>query len=101
LAGPSSKLKSLQDLSIRVDAEVVEEVVQHVILRVDGRVYLHQNTLELIHPTLNPSDPLYRVFCLVHPVTDIPLEGVVPVGELGRGRGSDSVAWPRGTVRTV
>jgi hypothetical protein len=30
--GSSPKLKSLQDLSIRVDAEVVEEPVQHASL---------------------------------------------------------------------
>jgi hypothetical protein len=80
---------------------VVEEVVQHVGLRVDGCVYLHQHALKLINPALDLSDPLHRVFFLVHPVTDIPLKGVVPVGELGRGGGSSSVAWPKDTVRIV
>jgi hypothetical protein len=75
--------------------------MQHANLQVDGRVYICLHVLELIHPSLDPSDPLHRTFCLVHPVTDIPLEGVVLVGELGRGGGSDSMAWPRGTVRTV
>jgi hypothetical protein len=100
-AGPSHKLKSLQDLSIRVNAEVVEEVVQHADVRFDGRVYLHLHTLELFHPTLDLFDPLHNAFCLAHPVTNISLEGVVPVGELGKGRGSNSVAWPRGTMRIV
>jgi hypothetical protein len=64
-------------------------------------MYLRLHALELIHPTLDPSNPLHSAFCLVHPVTDIPLEGVVPVGELGRGGCSGSVSWPRGTVRIV
>jgi hypothetical protein len=80
---------------------VVEDAVQHASLGVNGRVYLHLHMLELVHPALNPSNPLHRVFCLVHPITDIPLEGVVLVGELGKGRGFGSVAWPRGTVRIV
>jgi hypothetical protein len=80
---------------MRVDVEVVEEVVQHVGLRVNGRVYLCLHALELVHPTFDPSVPLHRAFCLVHQVTDIPLEGVVPVRELDRDGGSGSVAWPR------
>jgi hypothetical protein len=52
--------------------------------------------LELVHPTL---DPLHRTFYLVHLVTNIPLEGVVLVGELGRGGGFGSVACLRGIVR--
>jgi putative transposon-encoded protein len=43
-------------------------------------MYLRLHVLKLVHPALDPSDPLHHVFCLVHPVTDIPLEGVVPVG---------------------
>jgi hypothetical protein len=49
----------------------------------------------------DPSNPLHLAFCLVHPVIDIPLKGVVPLGELGRGRGYGSVAWPRATMRIV
>jgi hypothetical protein len=57
--------------------------------------------LELMHPALDPSDPLHHKFHWVHPVTDIPLEGVVPVEELSRGGGFGSVAWPRGTMGIV
>jgi hypothetical protein len=80
---------------------VVEEVVQYAGLRVDGHVYLCLHALKLIHLALDPSNPLHRMFCLAHPVTNIPLEGVLQVEELGRGGGSDSLAWPRGTVRIV
>jgi hypothetical protein len=37
--GTSPMLKSLQDLSIRVNPEVIEEVVYHVGLRVDGSLH--------------------------------------------------------------
>jgi hypothetical protein len=59
------------------------------------------HVLELIHHALNPFDPLHRAFCLAHHITDIPIVGVVPVGELDRGRGFSFVAWPRGIVRIV
>jgi hypothetical protein len=64
-------------------------------------MYFRLHTLELIHLALDLFDPLNRVFRLVHLVTDMPLEGVGPLGELNRGGGSSSVAWPRGTVRIV
>jgi hypothetical protein len=64
-------------------------------------VYLHLHVLELIHLALDPPEPLHHTFYLVHSVMDIPLEGVVPVGELVRGGGSNSMAWPRATVRIV
>jgi hypothetical protein len=38
--GTSSKLKSLQDLIIRVNPEVTEVVVHHASLRVDGGLHL-------------------------------------------------------------
>jgi hypothetical protein len=66
-----------------------------------GCMYLRLHVLELVHLVLDPSNPLHRTFCLVHPVTNIPLERVVRVGELGRGGGSGSVAWTWGTVRIV
>jgi hypothetical protein len=75
--------------------------MQHTGLQVDGCVYLRLHVLKLNHPALDPSDPLHYAFYLVHPITDIPLKGVVLVGELGRGGGSCSMAWPRGTVRLV
>jgi hypothetical protein len=56
-------------------------------------MYLRLQALELIHPALDLYDPLHHAFFLVHPVTNIPLDGIVPVGELGIGRGSDSVVW--------
>jgi hypothetical protein len=75
--------------------------MQHANMLVNGRVYLCLHTLKLIHPALDRSDPLHRTFYLVHPLTDIPLEGVLPLRELGRGEGSGSMAWSRGTVRIV
>jgi hypothetical protein len=80
---------------------VVEEVVQHARLQVDGRMYLCLHSLKLIHHALDPSDSPHRVFCLVHPVTDVPLEGVVLVGKLNKGRGFSSLACLRGTLRIV
>jgi hypothetical protein len=38
--GTSPKLKSLQDLSIRVNPEVTEEVVHHACQSVDGGLHL-------------------------------------------------------------
>jgi hypothetical protein len=79
--GTSPELKSLQDLSIRVNPEVTEEVVHH--------------------PSLESSDPFHRALSLVNPRTDVPLQRTVPVKVPSRGGGSDSEARLRVTVRGV
>jgi hypothetical protein len=58
--GPDSspKLKSLQDLTIKVNPEVTEEVVYHAGLPVDGGLHLHLHVCKVIHPSLESSDPL-------------------------------------------
>jgi hypothetical protein len=48
--GTSPKLKSLQDLSIRVNPKVTEEVMHHAGLRVDGSLHLHLHVCKVIHP---------------------------------------------------
>jgi hypothetical protein len=65
------KLKSLQDLSIKVNPKVIEEVMHHAGLRVDGGLHLHLHTCKVIHPMLESSDPFHRVLSLVNPITDI------------------------------
>jgi hypothetical protein len=60
--GTSPKLKSLQDLSIRVNPKVIEGVVHHAGLKVDGGLHLHLHMCKVIHPSLESSDPLHRVF---------------------------------------
>jgi hypothetical protein len=60
--GTSPKLKSLEDLSIRVNPEVAEEVVHHAGLGVDGCLHFHLHGCKVIHPSLESSDPLRRVF---------------------------------------
>jgi hypothetical protein len=96
--GTSPKLKSLQDLSIRVNPEVTEEVVHHAGLRVDGSLHLHLHMCRVIHPS---SDPFHRVLSLVNPITDIPLQRSVPVRVPGRGKGSSSEARLGVTVRAI
>jgi hypothetical protein len=64
-------------------------------------MYLRWHVVELVQAAPDPFDLLHHMFCLVHPITDIPLEGVVLVRELGRGGGSGSLDWPRCTVRIV
>jgi hypothetical protein len=90
--GTYTKLKPLQDLSIRVNPEVTEEVVHHAGLRVDGSLHLRLHVCKVIHPSLESSDPFDRVLSLVNPITGIPLQWSVPVREPGRGRGFGSEA---------
>jgi hypothetical protein len=99
--GTSPKLKSLQDLSIRVNPEVTEEVMHHASLRVDGSLHLRLHMCKVIHPLLESSDPFHHALSLVNPITDVPLQRSVPVRVPGGGRGSSSKARLRGTVRVV
>jgi hypothetical protein len=64
-------------------------------------VHLLPHVLELIQPMLNSSNPPHRMLHLVHPIADIPLKGVVLVGELSSGRGPYSMAGRRNMVRMV
>jgi hypothetical protein len=84
--GTSPKLKSLQDLSIRVNIEVTEEVMQHAGLSVDGGLHLHLHMCKVIHSSLESSDPFYHALSMVNPITDVSLQRRVP----GKGRGSGS-----------
>jgi hypothetical protein len=99
--GTSSKLKSLQDLSIRVNPKVTEEVVHHAGLGVDGGLHLCLHVCKVIHPSLESSDPFYHALHLVHPITDVPFQRKVPVGVPSRGGGPSSKARPRVTVSVV
>jgi hypothetical protein len=58
----SPKLKSLQDLSIRVNPKVTEEVIHHASLEVDGGLHLHLHMCKVIYLSLESFDPLRRVF---------------------------------------
>jgi hypothetical protein len=71
--GTSQKLKSFQDLSIRVNPEVTKEVMHHTGLRVDGSLHLHLHMCKVVHPFLKSSDPFHRMLSLVNPITNIPL----------------------------
>jgi hypothetical protein len=99
--GTSPKLKSLQDLSIRVNPEVMEEVMHHAGMWVDGDLHLHLHVCVVINLSLEPSDPFHRVFSLANPITDIPLQRSVPVRVPGRGGGSSLEARLGITVRMV
>jgi hypothetical protein len=99
--GISLKLKSLLDLSIRVNTEVTEEVVHHAGLWVDGCLHFHSHGCKVIHLLLESSDPLHPALSLVSPTTKVPLQRSVPVGVPSRGRGSGSEARLRITVRGV
>jgi hypothetical protein len=99
--GTSPKLKFLQDLSIRVNLKVSEEVVHHAGLWVDGGLYLRLHVWKVIHLSLESSDPFHHALSLVSPITDVPLQRSVPVRMPGRGRGSDSQARLGVTVRGV
>jgi hypothetical protein len=54
----SPNLKSMQDLSIRVNPKVIQEVVHHAGLWVDGGLDLHLHMCKVIHSLLESSDPL-------------------------------------------
>jgi hypothetical protein len=86
--GTSPKLNSLQDLSIRVNPEVIEEVMHHAGLRVDGSLHLRLHICKVIHLSLELSDPFHRVLSLVNPIIDIPLQRSIPVRVPNRGGGS-------------
>jgi hypothetical protein len=93
------KLKSLQDLSIRINRQVTEEVVHHAGLRVDRSLHLYLHMCKVIHPLLESSDPFHRVLSLVNPITDVALQRSVPVRVLGRGGGFSSEARLGVTMR--
>jgi hypothetical protein len=67
----SPKVKSLQDLSVRVNPEVAEEVMHHASLRVDGGLHLHLHACKVIHLMLESSGPFHHMLSLVNPITDI------------------------------
>jgi hypothetical protein len=92
--GSSPKLKSLQDLSVRIKTKVVDEAVDDVSLGVDGRAQHHLNSHVLLHHVLYPSNPFHYPLCLVCPIADIPLKRVIPAGVVCRGGGPCSVAKP-------
>jgi hypothetical protein len=81
----SPKLKSLQDLSIRVNPEVTEEVMHHASLWVDGGLHLYLHMCKVIHLILQSSDPFHRALSLVNPITDVPLQRSTPVRVPGKG----------------
>jgi hypothetical protein len=60
--GISPKLKSLEDLSIRVNPKVTEEVVHHAGLGVNGFLHFCLHGYKVIHLSLESFDPLRRVF---------------------------------------
>jgi hypothetical protein len=70
--GTSSKIKSLQDLSIRVNPKVTEEALHHA-LCVHGGLHLHLHMCKVIHLSLESSDPFHYALSLVNPITDVPL----------------------------
>jgi hypothetical protein len=88
--GTSPKLKSLQDLSINVNPEVIEEVMHHAGLWVDGGLHLYLHVCKVIHPSFESSDPFHCTFSLVNSITDVPLQRSVPVRVPGSGGGSGS-----------
>jgi hypothetical protein len=63
--GTSPKLKSLQDLSIRVNPEVTEEVVHHSSLQVDGSLHRRLHMCKVTHSSLESSDLFHRTLGLV------------------------------------
>jgi hypothetical protein len=99
--GTFPKLKSLQGLRIRVNLEVIEEVMHHASLRVDGSFHLRLHVCKVIHPLLKSSDPFHHALSLVNPMTDVLLQRSVPVMVPGRGRGSSSEAGLGVTVRGI
>jgi hypothetical protein len=59
VADISPKLKSLQDLSIRVNLKVTEEVMHHASLRVDGGLHLCCTCAKssILPPRAQPGQP--------------------------------------------
>jgi hypothetical protein len=100
-SGTSPKLKPLQDLSIRVNPEVTVEVVHHASLWVNEGLPLRLHVCNVIHSSLESSDPFYRALSLVNPITDIPLKRSVPVRVPGRGKCSGLVAKLKVALRGV
>jgi hypothetical protein len=97
----SPKLKSLLDLTIKVNPDVTKEVMHHAGLRVDGSLHLHLHVCKVIHLLLEPSDPLHRALSLVNSITDVPHQRSIPVRVPGRGRGSHSETSLGVTVRGI
>jgi hypothetical protein len=97
----SPKLKSLQDLSIRVNPEVTEEVMHHAGLWVDGVLHLRLHVCKVIHLMIESSDPFHCMLSLVNLITDVPLQRSIPVRVPGRCEGSGSEARLEVTVRGV
>jgi hypothetical protein len=83
----SPKLKSLPDLSIKVNPKVTEEVMYHAALCVDGGLHLHLHMCKVIHSLLKLSDPFHHALSLVNPITDIPLQRSIPIRVPDRGGG--------------
>jgi hypothetical protein len=73
---------------------VIEEIVDHISLSVDGGTKLPYRVLESFNP-------LHHLLYLVRPITNIPLKGVIPIGVPCWGGGPCSTAEPRRTVRLV
>jgi hypothetical protein len=99
--GTSPKLKSLQDLSIRVNSEVTEDVMHHAGLWVNQGLHLHLHVYKVIHLSLKLPDPFHCVLSLVSPIIGVPLQWSIPVGVPGRGGGSGSEARLGVTMRGV
>jgi hypothetical protein len=78
----SPKLKSLQDLSNRVNPEVIEEVMHQADMLVDGGLHLRFHVCKVIHLSLESSDPLHCALSLVNPITDVPPKGAYQLGYL-------------------
>jgi hypothetical protein len=58
----SPKLKSWQDLSIKFNTKVIEEIIHRTGLGVDGCLHFHLHGCKVIHPLLESYDPPHRIF---------------------------------------
>jgi hypothetical protein len=99
--GTSPKLKSLQDLSTRVNPKVTEEVVHHTGLWVNRGLHLRLHVCKVIHLSLKSSNPFHHTLSLVNPITNVPLQRSIPVRVPGRGGGFGSEAMLKVTVRGI
>jgi hypothetical protein len=97
----SPRLKSLQDLSIRVNPKVTEDVMHHVGLWVDGGLHLRLHVCKVIHSSIKLSDPFYHVLSLVNSITDVPLQRKIPVRVPDRVEGFGLKDRLRVTLRGV